>query len=71
MFFYFKLVSKHKNFVFFYYLWLSVCFKALNSCSILNGGCEHSCVDMGNNHYKCECRKNYKLKRDGRHCERE
>ncbi|KAG7226079.1 hypothetical protein INR49_018689 [Caranx melampygus] len=24
---------------------------------------------MGNNHYKCECRKNYQLKRDGRHCE--
>lgn len=45
------------------------CFQAVNSCSVLNGGCEHKCVDMGNNHYKCECRRNYQLKRDGRHCE--
>uniref|UniRef100_A0A3Q2SQ93 EGF-like and EMI domain containing 1 n=1 Tax=Fundulus heteroclitus TaxID=8078 RepID=A0A3Q2SQ93_FUNHE len=46
------------------------CSKAVNSCFILNGGCEHKCVDVGNNQYKCECRRNYQLKRDGRRCER-
>lgn len=44
-------------------------FEAVNSCSVLNGGCEHKCVDMGNDHYKCECRQDFQLKRDGRHCE--
>ncbi|CAB1347760.1 unnamed protein product, partial [Coregonus sp. 'balchen'] len=42
---------------------------AVNSCSVKNGGCEHKCVDMGNDHYKCECRRNYQLKMDGKHCE--
>lgn len=45
------------------------CFQAVNSCSVLNGGCEHRCVEGGKNHYKCECRRNYQLRRDGRHCE--
>uniref|UniRef100_A0A671MJM2 Zgc:158328 n=1 Tax=Sinocyclocheilus anshuiensis TaxID=1608454 RepID=A0A671MJM2_9TELE len=31
--------------------------------------CEHRCVDLGNKQYKCECRSNYQLKRDGKHCE--
>ncbi len=44
-------------------------FPAVNSCSVKNGGCEHRCVDLGNEKYKCECRSNYQLKRDGKHCE--
>lgn len=46
------------------------CCLAVNSCAVKNGGCEHKCVDVGNNHYKCQCRKNYQLRQDGKHCER-
>lgn len=53
--------------------WVAVCmwpfFPVVNSCSVKNGGCEHRCVDLGNEQYKCECRSNYQLKRDGKHCE--
>ncbi|CAB1348775.1 unnamed protein product, partial [Coregonus sp. 'balchen'] len=38
---------------------------AVNSCSVKNGGCEHKCVDMGNDHYKCECLRDPCVDRNG------
>lgn len=45
------------------------CSPAVNSCSVKNGGCEHRCVDLGNEQYRCECHRDYQLKRDAKHCE--
>lgn len=50
-------------------LFVCVPFPVVSSCSVKNGGCEHRCVDLGSEQYKCECRSNYQLKRDGKHCE--
>lgn len=44
---------------------------AVNSCSINNGGCEQDCVQLSEDHYKCQCQPGYQLKTDGKSCEGE
>ncbi|KAL7978602.1 hypothetical protein Chor_005584 [Crotalus horridus] len=39
-----------------------------NPCAINNGGCEHDCVQLSFSQHRCQCRPNYQLKEDGRHC---
>ncbi|XP_013928577.1 PREDICTED: multiple epidermal growth factor-like domains protein 6 [Thamnophis sirtalis] len=39
-----------------------------NPCAINNGGCEHDCVQLTFSHHRCQCRPNYQLKEDGKHC---
>uniref|UniRef100_A0AAY4CR03 Multiple epidermal growth factor-like domains protein 6 n=1 Tax=Denticeps clupeoides TaxID=299321 RepID=A0AAY4CR03_9TELE len=38
------------------------------SCAVKNGGCEHRCVDLGNDQFKCECHHDYQLGSDGKQC---
>ncbi|RMC01943.1 hypothetical protein DUI87_21105 [Hirundo rustica rustica] len=42
---------------------------AVNSCSINNGGCEQDCVQLSEDHYKCQCQPGYQLKTDAKSCE--
>lgn len=44
---------------------------AVNSCSINNGGCEQDCVQLSEDHYKCQCQPGYQLKADAQSCEGE
>lgn len=44
---------------------------AVNSCSINNGGCEQDCVQLSEDHYKCQCQPGYQLKADAKSCEGE
>lgn len=44
---------------------------AVNSCSINNGGCEQDCVQLSEDHYKCQCQPGYQLKTDAKSCEGE
>ncbi|KAF2975755.1 hypothetical protein EK904_014069, partial [Melospiza melodia maxima] len=41
----------------------------VNSCSINNGGCEQDCVQLSEDHYKCQCQPGYQLKADAKSCE--
>ncbi|XP_066182548.1 multiple epidermal growth factor-like domains protein 6 [Sylvia atricapilla] len=42
---------------------------AVNSCSNNNGGCEQDCVQLSEDHYKCQCQPGYQLRTDAKSCE--
>lgn len=39
----------------------------MNECAILNGGCQHKCVNSGGS-FACECLEGSSLNADGKTC---
>lgn len=44
---------------------------AINSCAVGNGGCQHDCVQLTVTQHRCQCRPEFRLQEDGKHCVRE
>ena len=42
-------------------------FSDINECEVLNGGCQHTCVNTEGS-YHCECLPGYMLANDGTTC---
>ena len=49
------------------YLILFTCYKDIDECHTLNGGCEHNCHNLIGT-YECSCNDGYLLETDGHHC---